>query len=473
MGTMEAFVKRIPPPRFYTNGFYKKYLHALDLLWNQKRRDAVGFITQTIADEIEHEDLSIFYRLWIEVLVESQDRISLQILKNHLAHMAPQFSDYDQWLALRGLVHFELEELEACKLIIRCVASNTYSPYAMELQQRMNLRSSEEGKAELTILSCTAPVTDYCVLEKLAQGLLSNGDADKLPHLLSKISLNFAKAPLPDHFNFWYYFDHNQLSEAIKIGKQLCNSYPDNERYKFDLAYALFCKEETNEAVKLLESFDVKFRKKDVDTLSLLGYGYLLKSKDNTRSQEWEKAKNYFTLAKNQSEKIGVPNNEAILNLNFIKEKESKKISSTSEAKFWVLPLSARREHELMESKENEIDFLFHSLDKNIRNEDYVLFTAPAQTSQRLLAVYKVQKSGLWHPYIKNQGLLERIHRFSKSIYMPSLDIHNEFETVKLSPEQKEAWLNLIEDQIPIRESLKETPAKSYAIQHKKLSHGG
>ena len=106
----------------------------------------------------------------------------------------------------------------------------------------------------------------------------------------------------------------------------------------------------------------------------------------------------------------------------FLLARELKNKGAKTESQFWVMPLSPRRESELMQSTESEIDFLFHSLEKNIREEDFIFLTAPAQTSQRLLAVYKVKKTGQWHPYIKNQGLLERIHRFSKSLYMPSLE---------------------------------------------------
>jgi hypothetical protein len=252
---MDSFFRKIPTKKFYSSKFYKTYQQALTLFWSQKRRDALSLISKTIEDEIDHEDIQIFYRLWIEVLAETNDRLNLQMLKNHLAIMAPKFADYDQWASLRGLVHFELEELDACSVILRAVGENLFSPYALELRQRYELRFSEEHKATMHILKSNAPITDYIILQSLARGLLSNAQTDLLPELLSRVIENFPNSPLLEEFQFWQKFDENKLEEAIKTGQKLCKRFPDNENYILSCLYNHIT---NTPQAKWLKLFDLK-----------------------------------------------------------------------------------------------------------------------------------------------------------------------------------------------------------------------
>lgn len=467
MTDLDAFLKKLPSAKFYTSKFYKTYFQALEMYWFQRRKDALAFIAKTIEEEIDHEDIQVFYRLWIEILSETHDRPSLQMLKNHLANLAPQFTDYDQWAALRGLVHFELDELDACMVILRGVGENTYSPYAMELRQRYHSRFSEEAKSELAILKCKAPVTDYFILQTLAQGMLAEGYADKLPSLFAKLTQNFPHSPLQDHFSFWKKFEENKLDDAILVAQKLCKRFPDNERYRFDLAYASFCKGKVHDAIQTLEALDLKYRKQDPDTMALLGYGYLLESKDQINSKGWQKAKTYFTLAKTQADRLGLPSSEILLNLNFIKEQEHKKNQhqTLTHASFWAVPLSPRRESELLQSSEQDIDFVFHELRKDIQQNDFVFFTSSTATPLRLFAIYKVIQMPVWHPYVKNQGLLELVHRFPRSLFMPALGSKDLLESPKLSAEEAEQWLDQLEEHIPVRQRLNVLPKKERSWQ--------
>jgi len=453
---LNAFLKKLPSAKYYSSKFYKSYFKALEMYWFQKRRDVLSFIAKTIEEDIDHEDIHVFYRLWIEALAETHDRPSLQMLKNHLANLAPQFADYDQWAALRGLVHLELEELDACMLILRGIGDNTYSPYAMELRQRYEFRFSKDTQSELAILKCQAPVTDYFILQSLAQGLLAEGHSKELPALFSKIKDNFPHSPLQDHFLFWQNFEENKLDEAISVAKRLCKRFPDNERYRFDLGYVSFCKGKVHEAIQTLEGLDLKYRKQDPDTMALLGYGYLLECKDKVASQGWQKAKTYFTLAKAQSDRLGIPSNEILLNLNFMKEEEHKRSQhqTLAHGNFWALTLSPRRENELVTCAEQNIDFVFHELPKGIQDNDFVYFTSSKSEPLRLFAIYKVIQTQIWHPSEKNQGLLELVHRFSRSLQMPALGDRNILLNPKLSANEAENWLDQLEEHIPIRQKI-------------------
>lgn len=459
MNGLDSFLKRLPSHKFYNTHFYKRYLHVLELSWFQKRKDALAYIAKAIEEEIDHEDIHVFYRLWIDLLAETHDRLSLQMLKNHLATMAPQFSNYDQWASLRGLVHFELEELDACAVILRAVGDNTFSPYAMELSQRYQFRFTADTQADLDILKCKAPVTDYCVLQSLAQGMLANGNADELPKLLKKVNENFPHSPIQDHFAFWENFDHNNMKKTIEIGQRLCKRFPENERFRFDLAYVSFCDGKVKEAIRQFESFDMKTRRQDPDTLALLGYAHLIESKDKKNSEDWKKAHHYFTLAKAQADRMGIPSSEIALNLRFMNES---KTTSKTRSHYWAIPLTPRRESELMQSEEKDVDFLFHQLRNDIQDNDVICFTSTDHF--RVLAFYKVSQAHVWHPYVKNQALLELLHRFPRSVSVSGLQYNDFLEAFQLSDEETQNLLSQVESQGPVRQHILAPAKKQRAV---------
>jgi hypothetical protein len=260
----------------------------------------------------------------------------------------------------------------------------------------------------------------------------------------------------------------------------------------------MFCNGKISEATNVLETLDMKKRKADPDTLSLLGYGHLLQSKDDKHSKYWEKAKSYFTIAKTQADRQGLPSSEIVKNLNYMSEDDRRKTHrhDAEHSSFWTLPLSPRRESELMQSVERDVDFLFHELKKEVQENDFIFVTGSDSTdfqfkkpkappnvielrhsnhhlsekNFRVFAVYKVVKKPVWHPYIKNQGLLELIHRFPRSVFMSPLHTKTALEMTKLSTEEKDSWLNQLEEHISIRDKINAPVKKQRQWQIQKSS---
>ncbi len=467
MNDLESFLNHLPSHAFFATQFYKKYQKALELYWHQQRKDALAFLTQEIAENIDHIDIHIFYRLWIEVLADNRDRPSLQLLKNHLANMAPNFEDYDQWASLRGLVHLELEELEACAMIVRSVRSNTFSPYAMELCQRYDLLFAQDLQIPLHILKCEAPITDFFVVQSLARGLLANSELSQLQKLVPKISRNYPKSPLQLHFDFWKNFDEDNLNQCVQIGERLCKRFPENEEFRFNLAYVRYCKNEIKNGIQTLEGLSTKIRARDPDVLALLGYGYLLKSQDKTQSADWAKAQKYFNLAQKHAKRLGLPTSELKLNLSYMQTKQNRKHSNDSAlSTFWTIPLSARRENELMCAPEREVDHVFHSIPHKVHKDDYVYFVSSSNQS-RIFALYRVTQTHVWHPYEKDQVLLELVHRFERSVELENAAEDQDLGIKRLDHEEANTWLSQLETIVPLRHKLKVPEEKPLRILRK------
>jgi len=297
---------------------------------------------------------------------------------------------------------------------------------------------------------------------------LVEGKMDFLTKLLPRISVIFSHSPIENEFLFWQKFEENNLDEAIKIGERLVHRFPNNDHYRFNLAYTYFCNEDLENAIQRLEDFDLKTRKQDPDTLSLLGYGYLLKSKDKKNSKEWEKAKHYFTLAKSQAEKIGIPSSETSLALDYMDD-NSKQLRPT-DSQFWLVPITPRREAEFMTSTEQETDYLFHELQKDIKKGDVIFLTSLLEKNLRILAVYKVKQTHIWHPYIKNQGLLELVERLLRPIEIPHIDLRNRTEQKPLTEAQRNICLNQLEEFAPIQQKLKQPLPKHNILKLRRVS---
>ncbi len=106
-----------------------------------------------------------------------------------------------------------------------------------------------------------------------------------------------------------------------------------------------------------------------------------------------------------------------------------------------------------MQCPEKEADYLFYNVGKETRANDFVFFISHS-VLRRVLAVYKVTKKSLWHPYEKNQALLELVHRFDRSVTL-SGETGERLGILELSASASTSWLDELEEIVPLRDKLK------------------
>lgn len=454
MKESSSLVGSIPSRSYFKEAFHKKYLECLNLYWNGSTEECLEKIHSVIKNHIEKDSISLFYRLWIEVLSEKEDRVSLDLLKNHFISLGSLSEQYDMWLSLRGLVHFELEEMEACSLLLRALQDSYDNPYAMELKQRFELRKAENPVKRLSILDCKSPLEDYIVLQSSCRSMLENGDFNTLFPVLKKMSSTFMKSPLEAEFLFWKFFEDGDFEESIEIGKHLVLNFPKKENYSFDLAFVYFCNNEIDESIRFLESIIPEEKSKDPDLYSLLGYAYLFKA-EGPSSEEWKQGKKCFERALTHGISSGVPVHEILLFLNFIKNKEDKIPIQSESRNYWKVLLSPRRESELFDGDSTETDYLFYNLNKDVSKNDLVFLVKSEEKKTQVFAVYKVLRSQVWSPYQKNLSMMELVAKFEKSV--ETQHPQSLVDPCEAIPsEEAELWLALIEDSgFPIHETLK------------------
>lgn len=456
MNNISSFIDKIPGAKFYTQSFYRNYLHALDLYANHQLREAKDFVGKVITEEFEHEHILLFYRLWLEAAAEDHDRITLQMLKNHLGNMAPLYQDYDQWVALRGLIHWELEELDACLLLLRGLEGNAFNPYALELQQRYVLRTYPDRQVPETLLAVKAPVIDYFTMQSAARILLANAHLDALQLLLDKVNLALPQTPMVDQFHFVEAYEENHLNEAEKYARRLCKRFPKNEEFRFNLAYCCLVQNKVMPAMQLLTEGPASQRSGDPDIGSLLGFAHLLQSNDKPTSHDWKEARHYLSMARRARKIKGLPTSDLDLNLLYMKNREGKGAPITYDKfSFWIMPLSPRRFHELSTVEENEVEHLYRSVGKNTKLGDYLCFSSSHKTDMRILAIYKIVARIPWHPFEKNHSILELVERFPQPVRTSINMKPMKDGSFKLSQEDVETLITEIEEHYPVRQKLR------------------
>ena len=135
------------------------------------------------------------YRLWIEHLAEQKDLSALSALVPHLRFMSENSPNQHEWVGLRGLVHLELDEIQACNLIDRVFKDRVESNYAREFCYRFHLRRSGDEDLQYPYFESEITISDYFHFDLFAKEKLLSGDFDGLQMLLQKCETTYPRFP--------------------------------------------------------------------------------------------------------------------------------------------------------------------------------------------------------------------------------------------------------------------------------------
>ena len=252
---------------------FSGYKMALYAFWTNRTTTSVEHLSKIIADNTD-EDISSLYRLWIEILSSQSDREALSSLNRHLLYRlsteeTSSHNMYTSISALRGLIHYELDELQAAKLIHTSIAEETKNQYVQELDflidNRLNLHPSTDG-----LWSIRDSLDDYYVMSTLVKGLIVNKETTKLNQLLTKMDTMFGQSPAYRQYRLHSYFDCNDYNTMYKLSTELMEMYPTNTDYSVFAAYAACKLEDYEEARSILKHSYQTTREDDLDVLYLL-----------------------------------------------------------------------------------------------------------------------------------------------------------------------------------------------------------
>ena len=120
---------------------HTQYLSALNAYWNEKPTRTIRLITDGLLGTQTPAIQFPLYRLWIEQSAQRQEKDSLHDLQQYLLEESVADGNIT-WVALRGLIHLELEEMGACKLLRPFLSQHAHNPYCLEFLCKYHNRIS-------------------------------------------------------------------------------------------------------------------------------------------------------------------------------------------------------------------------------------------------------------------------------------------------------------------------------------------
>lgn len=420
------------------------YNNALAKYWSHNFQEAADFVSMCILNNSTHKNLLPFYRLWIEILAETSDKQSLKALKNHIRTRCSVEPEYSQhFWALQGLIHLELDELEAVSLIDQTLKSNLENPYYWEFKSKLRLRSQDKKPFPNFKFSSPQDLQDFFYWETLAKEALLTRNHDSLESVLECIAQVFPSSPTPKLFSMHLHLDQGCFSEAVLDANYLLKLYPESSDYKIFSAYGKLRSGNVNGALKDLK--EVQDTAEDADVLTLLGCSYAELSHSSNNKVHTEQAIQYLQKALNINKVHGYSTSwlsNKIHSITSMEKNTSEDIMSNTKsdiepARIWLVKLSPRHQFELQTSPKKAIEHITRPMGNTPKPGDLCFFAASSGVSTdqerwRIVATYSVVSDPVWHPYYRNVSTLKLESLESIPVDVCLLDEKDQATMVKL-----------------------------------------
>mgnify|MGYP006276089685 CR=1 FL=1 len=399
----------LTPDKAYAQGF-GGYGEALRLMWSGQYASAASHAAAILAEDPDMNGRFAVIRLWIEAMAEQADRPSLRLVKEMLLTLGrANPEDQVTYFALRGLVHYELDELDAARFMAKCCDDEPANPYCLELQQ---LVANRDGHLSFPLLSA-APLVDYYHWQTIARSLLSTGHRDELNLILSCIREQCPVASLSHLFEYHLCIEAGFYAAAALVAERMTELYPDSVDYRYFQAYALFEDADYPAARKVLAKLLADGHGDDAEVIGLLGHTHAKLGNSEEAARCLQRA---VSLLKSQ----GLPYSHLSLELSDVEEELrgdelDPTLTMPQQTRKWLINLSPRRYNELVMSSTDAIERLLRPMGPEPRLGDICFFATTTKSPQgsqwKIVAIYMVDSLPMWHPVDGYHSVLRLVAR--------------------------------------------------------------
>ena len=405
----------------------RNYSQALKGHWEGRTRTAIERLGQIIVEATDIKASLPLYRLWIEVLSDGRERAALRKLADHLLFASESESEFAKtFLALKGLVHFELDEITAAGVLAHSLRKETRNHYALELRQLVDDRMSPRFKKPL-LQTCEDELTDYFHFEALAKSFVLRNQNQAYHTLAQRIRELFPESPLVEAIELMSYVTKGDHEHAHHVAEHLVARFPGNLEYSVQLAYVTVRARNFDRAIEELDRALNLHTDPDGDVHSLLGYAMAEKALAEGDKADAQTAAEHLEKAIVIYQEMGIPISFPQENLDRLRQAFGlgAKREDTGPRRHWMIKLSERKFHELKTSPEQHVKHLRRAMGATPRPGDVCFFvggdyrnaTAPKSDHHwRLGAIYEVVSDPIWHPTQQFQSRLSLINRPEVSI---------------------------------------------------------
>lgn len=410
----------------------KDYISALSAYWEWQPRRCIERLTTALSlGTCPGEEFRLF-RLWIEVLAQLGDVKSLKNLREHFSYHVSHIPESANTLAaLKGLAHFELDEIEAAELVLKTIAKDRSNPYVWELSHRLEARR-KENPIPSGFKKHRNKLNDYFQLIHYAHTALRNEDRSELSYVYNRLSQLFPKTPFLDLVEFHGFLDQGLYAKAINPARRLVERFPLNRDFAFGLGYALAKFGEYESAINAFTQMESLGEDDDPDALAWLGYSYArsaILEKSQALKVEAEKVlKRAVAVAEDMGISATFPAREMAM-----LQEEFAQGHGGGPKRVWLLKVDAIEFHRFRTGSVEEIAFMECSIHPNAQPGDYCFIFGDDhnenQRRWRFGALFKVVSQPYFHPQFRFMNQLMLVDRPEMSVPIEVHELGNDKRT--------------------------------------------
>jgi len=396
----------------------QEYLQALRLYWQNEKEGALALLSERLADG-KSQQTHPYYRLWIEALAEDHDESSLRILQRHIQRNIDY--QHPSWIglyALTGLIHYELGELEAGRILQRKLERHTSDPYSLELSLVLGPELAEEDQLQLA-KGMIKSSTDYFILRRATLLGVRQQDSAFSRKVLATIEERLGENPLGAEIGFHKQFSARQFRKAWQFARFLRESFPLNAQYQFYYAYTSYLIDRNRTALEEFLKLNRRTQEGDPDVLGMIGATLLQGGRKSMSDKLRRRSEYYLEKARLRLKSQGLPTDypqELLLRLH-----ENDEVPNSG--RHWIVKLSAKQCYDLYHKPEHRIEYLHRAMGPYVKAGDNCMFVSESRVADnkdvgiwRLNAIYKALSDPEWHPTHRWQTILKLQMRMEVSI---------------------------------------------------------
>ncbi len=423
--------QQVVAPKMLQNNSYKG---ALAAYWNGQVNKAIELLSPELEGDSSIIDTAPLYRLWIEILADKGEIAALRHLADHFGFLLEAEEEpviHTMNMALKGLIHFELDEVDAAKLMARSVADQKLNPYVLELEQLCRNRTNLDKVTNL-LLPIKNHVFDYCQLATLAKTLYQAKDHNNLKWAVERIGQLYPEAPLAELFAMQDAVEKKQFEAAKSHARTLTKRFSDNVEFAFQYGYVAAKAGDHDNAITELTRASNMLHHEDPDVLSWLGFSLARKAAHGRNTVLKSEAENYLRKAITQLQSLGLPTTFASQELSTLQHAFNQ-VPQVQNNKLWMVKVSASEFHQLKTGALEQIETMTHALHPNAKAGDLCIIVGDDYASKalnergvtwRLAALYSVTSNAYRHPlkgHVVNMTLINRQDKVSIPVNVTKL----------------------------------------------------
>ncbi len=389
------------------------YLKALRFFWQGERESALALLSDELSEGAAKSPENL-YRLWIEVLADSQAEASLRELIAHLERSINfGLISVVNGTALLALCRYELGEREAALMHWRSVQKHGNAAYARELT--LILSEDDDVKDQAAHTLCRVS-NDYFHLRRASLHFHATKQSQAYKSAVQVLDEVFPGNPLAQEVLFHSRFARKQYKAALRSAEMLRAEFPQQCEYQFLFAYTSYMTRGTKIAREEFESLNRRLEGTDPDVLHMLGLSTFAEA--GGQPEQIAKARHYLNRSKERYMTMGYPSlqlEESLMNL------ASPKLPA--ESKCWVVKLTAKQAWDLSQRSEDGIRNLHKAMGEFVEKGDYCFFVTESRLADdehtglwRLHAVYRATSAPEWHPTHRWKTALSLVVRMEAAV---------------------------------------------------------